>query len=104
MAVRTPNLDDITAVTLALFPALNSFEQRLSLELYRLLAEGEPVAPVMLAERLGVSVDLVHQVLDSWPAVFSDSQHRVVGYWGLSIPAAYASPHRLTVNGRRLSA
>jgi hypothetical protein len=28
----------------------------------------------------------------------------VVGYWGLSIPEAYASPHRLTIDGRRLSA
>jgi len=28
----------------------------------------------------------------------------VVGYWGLAIPAAYASPHRFTINGKSLSA
>ncbi len=28
----------------------------------------------------------------------------MIGYWGLSIPAAFASPHRMNINGRTLSA
>ena len=58
----------------------------------------------LLAERLGVTPEIVNQILASWPGVFSDSQEQIVGYWGLSIAAAYASPHQLTVDGRKLSA
>jgi alkylmercury lyase len=42
--------------------------------------------------------------LDGWPGVFSDAEQRIVGYWGLSIPAAYSSPDTLRTNGRTLSA
>jgi len=46
----------------------------------------------------------VNSILDGWPSVFSDAQHRIVAYWGLSIPAAYSSPHTLSMNGRTFSA
>jgi alkylmercury lyase len=98
------NLDELTTSVLELFPTLNSTEQRLSLELYRLLLTGLPVPREALAERAGLAVETVEQILENWPAVFSDSQQRVVGYWGLSIPEAYATPHRLTINGRKVSA
>lgn len=98
------NLDELIASTLDLFPTLNSFEQRLSLELYRLLAVGQPVPREALSERVGLAVESVNKILENWPAVFSDSQQRVVGYWGLAIPEAYASPHQFTIKGRRLSA
>ncbi|MCU1260551.1 MAG: Organomercurial lyase [Bryobacterales bacterium] len=98
------DLDRVATGIVGVFPTLDFFEQRLSLQLYRFLAEGQPVPPALLAERLSVPVELVSQVLNGWPGVFSDSQQRVVGYWGLSIPAAYESRHRLTIDGRRLSA
>src|SRR6266851_6703282 len=98
------DLDDVAASIVGVFPTLDLFEQRLSLELYRLLAEGQPVPRATLADRLGVPVEIVNAILGGWPGVFSDPQQRVVGYWGLAIPAAYASPHRLPINGRRLSA
>ena len=98
------DLDRVAASIVGVFPTLDLFEQRLSLELYRFLAEGQPVLRALLAERLSVPVEIVNQVLNGWPGVFSDPQQRVVGYWGLSIPAAYVSPHRLTIDGRRLSA
>jgi alkylmercury lyase len=98
------NLDELTTRVLELFPTLNSTEQRLSLELYRLLAAGQPVPRETVAERVGLAVEIVNQILENWPAVVSDSQQRVVGYWGLSIPEAYASPHRLTIKGQKLSA
>jgi alkylmercury lyase len=100
----TIDLDDLAASILSVFPTLDPFEQRLSLELYRLLAEGQAVPRAKLAERLGVGVEIVNGVLGGWPGVFSDPQQRVVGYWGLSIPEAYCSPHRLTVDGRKLFA
>ena len=98
---------DVDAVALGIvkiFPTLDLFEQRLSLEVYRLLSGGEPVARAVLAERLQVSVETVDRILDSWPGVFSNSARRIVGYWGLSIAAAYTSPHQLMIDGRRLSA
>ena len=86
------------------FPVLDRFEQRLSLELYRLLSGGQSVARAVLAERLHVSVEIVDHILDGWPGVFSDSERRIIGYWGLSIAAAYTSPHQLTIDGQKLAA
>lgn len=106
MRARTSNidLDAIADSIVSVFPALDLFEQRLSLELYRLLAEGQPVPRSALAERLGATVEVVNRALDGWPGVFSDSQQRVTGYCGLSIPTAFSSPHRFNINGRTLSA
>jgi len=97
------NLDQVLTVILNCFPSLNLLEQRLSLDLYRLLAQGEPVSRDVLAHRLAVPVETVKQILDRWPGVFFDSQQRVVGYWGLSIPTAYTGPHQFRINNRTLS-
>jgi alkylmercury lyase len=98
------NLDELAASIVRCFPSLNLIEQRLSLDLYRLLAEGQPVPRTALAKRLEISVETVNRILDGWPGVFSDAEQRIVGYWGLSIPAAYNSQHTLRTNGRTLSA
>ena len=98
------HLNELAASIVECFPTLNLLEQRLSLKLYRLLAEGQPVPRAALAERLEVPVETVNRILDGWPGVFSDTERRIVGYWGLSIPAAYESPHTLKINGRTLSA
>jgi alkylmercury lyase len=98
------NLDELAASIVRCFPGLNLLEQRLSLDLYRLLADGLPIPRTALAERVEVSVEAVNHVLDGWPGVFSDGEGRIVGYWGLSIPGAYNSPHTLRMNGRTLSA
>ena len=100
----SPVLNGVVASLLTAFPKLDVFEQRLSLELYRQLAAGQPVPRGALAELLRVPVETVSRIIDGWPGVFSDEQKRVVGYWGISLATAYASPHRLTVEGRRLSA
>ena len=98
------NLGDLAASIVRCFPNLDGLEQRLSLELYRLLANGQPVARGTLAERLKIPLENVNRVLDTWPGVFPDSRGRVVGYWGLALPAAHASPHRFTIDGQVLSA
>ena len=97
-------LDDVAARVVEVFPKLDPGEQRVSLELYRLLAEGQGVARAALAERAETSVETVNRILSGWPGVFSDPEGRIVGYWGLAIPAAYASQHRFTIGGRTLSA
>jgi alkylmercury lyase len=98
------SLEDLAARLVGCFPKLDVLEQRLSLELYRLLARGRPVPRETLAQRLAISIGAVNRILDGWPGVFSDAQTRIVGYGGLSIPAAYRSPHRFMVDGRALSA
>jgi alkylmercury lyase len=98
------NLRELAASIVRCFPSLSLIEQRLSLDLYRLLADGQPVPRTALARRLEISMETVNRILDGWPGVFSDAEHRIVGYWGLSIPAAYNSPHTLRTNGRTLSA
>ncbi len=101
------NLDDIADHVVENFFKLNLFEQRLSLDLYRLLAEGQPVPRARLAQPLGMtveSVETVDRILNGWPGVFSDQQRRVIGYWGLAISTAYTSPHQITIGGQSLSA
>jgi alkylmercury lyase len=98
------DLDDVAVRTMKIFPVLDLLEQRVSLQLYRLLAEGRPVLRVTLAQSLGISENTVDGILDRWPGVFADSQRRIVGYWGLALPAAYTSRHKLTICGRELSA
>src|SRR5689334_5703413 len=98
------NLGELAASLVRCFPTLNLLEQRLSLDLYRLLAEGQPVPRATLAKRLEISVETANRILDGWPGVFSDAERRIVGYWGLSIAAAYTSPHTVKMNGRTLAA
>ncbi len=98
------DLEELATSIVRCFPSLNVLEQRLSLDLYRLMAEGQPVHRTDLAKRLETSVEAVNRTLDSWPGVFSDAEKRIVGYWGLSIPGAYSSTHTLRMNGRTLSA
>ena len=98
------DLNAVTASVMSVLPRLDSTQQRLSLELYRLLAGGQPVPRALLAQRLGLAVETVSQVLEAWSGVFFDSQQRVVGYWGLSLPVAFDSPHKLAIDGQKLSA
>jgi len=81
------------------FPDLSATDQRIAVGLYRLLAEGEPVSPDRLAQHLGLSANLVKEILDSWPAVYFDDEKSVIGFWGLAVQEM---PHRFKVNGRQL--
>jgi alkylmercury lyase len=98
------SLDEVAARTVEAFPVLNSVEQRVSLQLYRLLAEGQAVPRGALAQSLGISLEAVSGILDCWPGIFTDSRQRIVGYWGLALRTAYASSHQLTIRGQKLSA
>lgn len=98
------DLDAVATSVMSILPRLDSVQQQLSLELYRFLAGGQPVPRALLAQRLGLAVETVSQILEAWPGVFFDSRQQVVGYWGLSLPAAYDSPHKLDIGGQKLSA
>jgi alkylmercury lyase len=75
--------------------------QRLSVALYRLLAEGEPVAAEGLAESARVPVEEAIEALERWPNVFLDSDGRVIAFGGLALRR---TPHRFEIDGRTLHA
>ena len=81
-------------------PRLDAVEQRLAIELYRLLAQGQPVEPERLSRHAAVPLEGVTGHLSSWPGVYRDTEGRVIGFWGLTI--AEMPPHRLEVNGQTL--
>ncbi len=83
------------------FPVLDESGRRLALALYSGLAQGVPVSPSTIADRLEMPADRVVRQLRSWPGVYYDGDQRVIGFWGLTIAQM---PHRLLVNGRRLYA
>jgi alkylmercury lyase len=81
-------------------PPLTAREQRVAIVLYRLLAEGRPVAPERLAERTGLRDEEVRRLLESWPGIYFEDGG-IVGFWGLAL---YQMPHRLHLDGRELRA
>jgi alkylmercury lyase len=91
--------DALAAAVRDLFPRLSRIEQRISVALYRLLAEGQPVAPRALAERVGLPLAQVVQVLGNWYGVFYDASGAIIGYWGLTLGAL---KHRFRVNSQPL--
>ncbi len=88
---------------ISLFPKelleLSTEEQRVSIQLYRLLAEGQPVSTEKLAQTLNISKASVSNILRKWIGVYYDDEGRIVGYWGMAL-----SPmsHRFEVNGKTL--
>src|SRR5258708_11552130 len=90
----------LAAAIVGCFPKLNSLEERLSLELYRLLAAGPPVPRILLAERLRGASQIRNQILDCLACGFSDSKDANVGYLGLSITAPFVDAHSFISYGR----
>ncbi|MEW6208698.1 MAG: organomercurial lyase, partial [Acidobacteriota bacterium] len=78
---------------------LNTVEQLVSVQLYRLLASGQPVSIERLASEVKLPRDAVQVILEQWPGVFYDEAYCVVGYWGLALPKM---SHRFEINGQVL--
>ena len=89
-----PDLDGLSHLFVEAFPPLSADDQKLSLELYRLLLDGKPVALDRLAQVAGISSAAAHQILSQWPGVVYDGPRNVLGFWGLSVER---SPHRFQV-------
>jgi alkylmercury lyase len=101
MSQARPTVEVLSDRLLGVFPALDADDRRLSLALYRRLAEGAPVALPALAAELAMPRAEVERRLAAWPGVYYDDERRVVGYWGLTITPM---THRLRVDGRELYA
>jgi alkylmercury lyase len=96
-------LDGLADALAAALVDLDPAGQRLAIALYRLLAAGRPVAAADLAAATGLPEPAVAETLGSWPAVFTDSQGRVTGFWGLAI-SELSPAHRYQSGGRVLYA
>ncbi len=100
MNTQTTDFDNIAAL-MDTVPPLDQDAQRLARELYRQLAQGEPVPLEDLATALDLRMPEVKALLQSeqlkgW--VFYD-QDRIIGFRGLAVREM---PHRFVVRGRTL--
>ncbi len=95
MIESKPSIATVAEALKAAVPTLEPAEQRLVLQLYRMLLAGRPVAIADLATAVGADVGFVEGALGGWPGVFRDRKGRIVGFWGLAIRGM---PHRLTTD------
>lgn len=98
---RSDALERQVARARAILPRLEEAQARIALELFRALAQGEPVSPQHLAQLLDVTAEEVSGTLAALPAVFYDDEGRIVGFWGLSLAK---SRHRVEVDGHAVYA
>ena len=99
MQTSTLNIEEVAATLNSVLPSIDKKEQRVAIELYRLLAKGEPVAVETLAEIVQLASDEIETLLDQWYGVFRDDEKRIIGFWGLALSE---TKHQFEVDGRRL--
>ncbi|MGH2946242.1 MAG: organomercurial lyase [Solirubrobacteraceae bacterium] len=99
--MHTIDTHDLARDVAVAMGTLDAEQQHAAVSLYRLLGEGEPVAPERVAQRAALPLERVQELLDGWPAVYRDQDGSVIGFWGLTIRDM---PHRLEIGGRTLYA
>jgi alkylmercury lyase len=96
-------LDELADAIGAAVPDLDADEQRITVEVYRLLADGEPVSVAELARAIDVPSARVEDALASWPGVYRDQEGRVIGFWGLAI-SPLDPEYRVEIDGKTVYA
>lgn len=85
---------------LGAFPAefmkLSREQQQISTQIYKSLAEGNPISIENLSSSVGLDQEFVKNITDEWPGVFYDDDSRIIGYWGLT---TQEMGHRFKVDG-----
>ena len=94
-----PTLNDLVEALLPAFPSLNEEEQKVSVQVHRLPAQGQPITHQDVAENLQISVERIDSMLNNWWGIHFDEHNRIVAYWGLSLEP---TQHRFEVNGQIL--
>lgn len=77
--------EQVAAGVLGFFTDLTDAEQRISLSLYRLLAEGQPVSMRAVASAANAPIEEAERALARWPDVDRARGGTVLGYWGLTL-------------------
>jgi alkylmercury lyase len=90
-----PTIGSVAEALKAAVPTLDPAEQRVALDLYRLLLGGRPVLVADLAASAGLDERDVEGALGRWPGVFRDRKGRIIGFWGLAIRGM---PHRMATD------
>jgi len=99
-ACETPmvtDLDRLAQFFIDAFPVMNITEQQLALKLYALLSDGDAVSLERLSERTSMPLAGVKLTLESWPGVFFDHKHRIIGFWGIAVDE---TSHHFEVSGK----
>jgi alkylmercury lyase len=102
MTQSIATVDQLASGLLARLPVVTGEEQRLGVEIYRQLAEGQPVAPSRLAQALRVATRDVAELLNGpnlKPLTYADQQGWIIGFGGLAVQEM---THRFIVDGRTL--
>jgi alkylmercury lyase len=97
--VTNTDIGALAAIVNSANPFLGDDERELAHTIYRLLAEGKPVAPADVARSANTDLDRVQRTLDGWTGVYRDDDGRIIGFWGLALPEM---EHRFEVDGRTL--
>lgn len=99
MTTTAGRMDELSAIVHQLFPQLSPERQEISIQIYRLLAEGQPVATSDIAAALHIPEQKITAILDDWFGFFYDDDKRIIGFWGLALAEM---PHRFEVDGQQL--
>lgn len=93
-------LDTLLDRIVGLRPNTGRHAKQFALQLYRLLARGNPVRVEELAETLNRRSFQMRRTIDSWPSLVQQDEHkRVVGFGGLTLER---TQHRFSIGGRSL--
>ncbi len=95
----TLSLDEIAKRLFPTFTQLSPEEQKYSLSLYRILAQGEPVSRDRLADALNTSHEKINHFLQDRMGVYYDDNQNIIGYMGLGLAKM---THQFTVNNKTL--
>ena len=99
MAINEQRIKEFLGAFPDEFIHLNDTEQRISAQIYRLLAKGEPVPVAQIASTLDLPLSKVEEVVSQWSGFYFNDDKAIVGYWGLSLGK---TPHRFEVDGNTL--
>jgi alkylmercury lyase len=91
-----PTLQEILDKFIGMCPKFDDSGRRIALATYRRVARGIPATPEEIASEAGRPAEEVRQLLSDWIGVYTDSEERVYGFWGLAIPEM---KHRFEVDG-----
>lgn len=95
-----PALERVSSQLLSILPPFSVAQQGLGVELYGLLARGDPVEDEALASALDIPASTLADLWNGLSGfVYRDAEGRVIGFGGLAISSMH---HRFTVAGREL--